>query len=658
MKKKLIYMAALVMLAVACNNEDNPFLPGNENNGTGEVKMITETITATSGDANGTTRADVDAYAKFTWSKYDKIAVHVSDGKYYTTEALAEGDGGSNNADFSVSYPEGKVRDGFAIFPASIVAPESENYGQEGHTLDVTLPSSYTLAEVSGTKTPCPMIAANTPGSGWEFKQICGLFRLTVSEIPDDATYLQVDFGGYQVCGDFSIASPNSDEPTLSTSAITGESPTNAGDKIRITDLGGSASVTVNIPLPTGQYDGITISAWNSSNVKVQDLAFSYTAKRAKGKKMTTSLTGDPKSIITGSAITPSTSDKAELESVINFNFKNGSTNTAIENIRFVRIFSGDNKLQAEYKEGTATTYGPVTLSRGNEETDNLPNSFYLGLRFDDTPNDLIAFQVIDKDGTVYSGSITAPNRGYENGYFYNETVNVNLYTFTVASGKKVCFSPGDLGLEIIKDENENDKNVYSFTEPFTTWGHGNTTNYNNATDAAKSIKKRVWFDFYFESSLENGTVYGITGWRIPKRAGSTVASYEWNYIVDSRTMNDGVSSYYRVTIPGHQYCLLLPPDETLYTDIEDDIASGNVTDYAKYLAKGFVLLFNTNRGIYSSNKWSWGSSTSSYAKQGFYWTVYNSSNRYYFTWPDAGPNVSWGGNRMRNHIRYVHDIN
>ena len=62
MKKKLIYMAALVMLAVACNNEDNPFLSGNENNGTGEVKMITETITATNGDANGTTRADVDAY--------------------------------------------------------------------------------------------------------------------------------------------------------------------------------------------------------------------------------------------------------------------------------------------------------------------------------------------------------------------------------------------------------------------------------------------------------------------------------------------------------------------------------------------------------------------------------------------------------------------
>ena len=637
MKKKLIYMAALVMLAVACNNEDNPFLSGNENNGTGEVKMITETITATSGDANGTTRADVDAYAKFTWSKYDKIAVHVSDGKYYTTDALAEGEGGSNSADFSVSYPEGKVRDGFAIFPASIVAPESENYGQEGRTLDVTLPSSYTLAEVSGTTTPCPMIAANTPGSGWEFKQICGLLRLTVNEIPDDATYLLISFGGYQVCGDFSIASPNSDEPTLSTSAITGESPTNAGDRIRITDLGGNTSITVNIPLPAGQYNGIIISAWNSSNVKVQDLAFSYTAKRAKGKKMTTSLTGDSKSIITGSAITPSTSDKAELESVINFNFKNGSTNAAIENIRFVRIFSGANKLQAEYKEKNATTFGPVTLSKGNEETDNLPNSFYLGLRFDDTPNDLIAFQVIDKDGTVYSGSITAPNRGYENGYFYNETVNVNTYTFTVASDKKVYFSPGDLGV---------DGGVYSFTKPFETWGWKD----------AKATK-RVWFNYNEISSGLN--ICGID-WRNPNTLAASSSNsprpQEWDNIIGRKNMNSDVAPYYRVTVAGHANCLLLPPDETHASDIGEDITSGTVTDYAKYLGKGFVLLISTGRALYWMNKYTW-----SMDKQGWYWALWHKmgTNRTYFQWYDdtSTPAVTWASNQFRMRVRYVRDV-
>jgi hypothetical protein len=68
------------------------------------------------------------------------------------------------------------------------VAEDAANYGQSGATLDVTLPPSYTLAEVSGTTTPCPMIADNT-GSGWAFYQLCGLLRLTVNNIPADCRY-------------------------------------------------------------------------------------------------------------------------------------------------------------------------------------------------------------------------------------------------------------------------------------------------------------------------------------------------------------------------------------------------------------------------------------------------------------------------------------
>ena len=67
-------------------------MSGNEKNGTGEVKMITDTITAINGDASGTSRADVAADASFSWSTGDQIAVHVSDGKYYTTEALRRPD--------------------------------------------------------------------------------------------------------------------------------------------------------------------------------------------------------------------------------------------------------------------------------------------------------------------------------------------------------------------------------------------------------------------------------------------------------------------------------------------------------------------------------------------------------------------------------------
>ncbi|MBO4692031.1 MAG: hypothetical protein J5604_04565 [Bacteroidales bacterium] len=351
---------------------------------------------------------------------------------------------------------------------------------------------------------------------------------------------------------------------------------------------------------------------------------------------------------ISDDIITTSSATLENLQSIFKFTFKCGSNE--ISGIRFVRIFSENNKLISQYNVLTnSPTYGPITISR----SDNLPNNYiYSALRFDSNPGDVIVFQVIDENGKVYSGSKTAPSGGFLNGKFYAPTVDVNLYTFTVASGKKVYFSPGDLGAEVV-----NSQYIYSFTEPFTHWGQTNTTNYNNATDA-KAVSKRTWFDFYFESGLrENFSLYGINNWRIPKRLGSGVDTYEWNYLVNSRTtMSVGVDRYYKITIPGHLYCLLLPPDETQASDIGSDISSGTVTDYLKYIGKGFVLLYNTGTASYSGG-WKWNNSSDFRADQGYYWTWYNTSNRYYFTWPDAGPKVDWGSNRMRNHIRYVHDV-
>ena len=663
MKKNIIYIAALALMGTACNNEDALVTVPANNNVTGDVKMITETISATNGDASGTTRVAIgNGNNEFSWSAGDQIAVHVSDGgsnNSYCTATLASGEN-TNSASFSVTYPDGSSRDAFAIFPASIVAAAAEKYGQSGETLDLTLPGSYTLAEVSDTKTPCPMIATNDPSSSkWDFYQLCGLLRLTVNGIPDDATYLQVDFGGYQVCGDFSIASPVEiitsplSVPTISTSAIIGTSPANAGDKIRITDLGGSTSVTVNIPLPVGTYGDITVSAWNSSNAKVQDLTLGYKANRAKGKKVTTSLP-DSKSILTGSAIT-STSDKAELESVINFNFMNGST--PVSDIRFVRVFSGANKLMATYN-GSTDTPNPVTLSKSNEETDNLPSSIYMGLRFDATANDLIVFQVIDADGKVYSGSINAPIKGgFKNGYLYKHTVDVKAYKFTVASGKQVCFSPGDLGV---------DNGVYSFTEPFTAWNQDQTSMTEKTNNPSTS--KRTWF---IRSEVQNGhTVYGIN-WRIQDYAP------EWKYLVGlnaGRKIDNGnVSLYYKVHINttelGDRYwCYLLPPDEATADDIKDDLKkykSGTeyyeVTDYLKYIAKGFVLLMDTEHSyrLSSSSTAKWTYKSRSDKHSGYYQAGYTSGSKTYFSFEETGPKQNSGNNgyEYRIHTRYIHDV-
>ena len=286
MKKNILYMAALAIMAAACTSEDETMVSSPEKKG--DVKMITETVRAFSGD-NGTTRVAVDASAKSTWSKNDRVAVHVDDGKYYTTDALATG--GSNTADFTVTYPDGSARDAFAVYPASIVAEEATNYGQEGATLDVTLPASYKLAELSDNTTPCPAIATNEAGSDWEFKQLCGLLRLTVESVPANAKRLEIDFNGKKVCGDFSVAAA----VTPGTSVIATEDD-DANDCVTITKNGedavlGATTLVLNIPLPVGAYSGITVTAYDAlTDGKVLFTAtcpFAYTAARQHGTKRT-----------------------------------------------------------------------------------------------------------------------------------------------------------------------------------------------------------------------------------------------------------------------------------------------------------------------------------------------------------------------------------
>ena len=281
--KKLLIPTLLAVAAISCNKlpADTP-VP--------EVKLITETVTATSGDG---TKASISDGLAFSWTAGDHIAVHVSKGdshKYVLTSA--DGASGASesaaSANFTIVYEEGYARDAFAVFPSTLVAVDADNYGQSGTALDLTLPASYTLAQVSGTTTPCPMIATNTPGEGWTFKHLCGLLRLTVSGIPtDDGTFLKVDFGGCQVSGAFTLASP----VTPGTSTI-GTSPGSPNDQITITELGGASEVTVNIPLPAGAYGDVVVTAFNSSNVpeKVKQVALNYTAVRCRGKKLTATL--------------------------------------------------------------------------------------------------------------------------------------------------------------------------------------------------------------------------------------------------------------------------------------------------------------------------------------------------------------------------------
>ena len=313
MKKNILYIAALSFLAAACNIvELNPVQGGEEQAPAG--KMIIETV---SGITEMSTKATIaNSNGSFAWTAGDNIAVHVygAEPKYVYTSDTEHGASGADpdptdaaSASFTVAYPDGYSRDAFAVYPSKIISEcttANTNYGQSEATLDVTLPSSYTLAEVSGETSPCPMIATNTAGSGWEFKQLCGLLRLTVNSIPPSTKRLEIDFNGKKVSGNFSIAKG----VTPGTSVITlPADDDNDHDVITITKDGTSDetlysdwgdSKVFNIPLPVGTYSDVTITAYDeltdgnailTITRSLKNGAATYTASRKGGIKRTIS---------------------------------------------------------------------------------------------------------------------------------------------------------------------------------------------------------------------------------------------------------------------------------------------------------------------------------------------------------------------------------
>ena len=608
MKKGFFYIPALAVLAIACQKMENNPAPNTEEP-IPEVKMITETV---SGNRGASTKATIsNTNASFAWTAGDNLAVHVSNGdshKYVVTSKGA--DAAAASAKFTVEYEKGYSRDAFAVFPSNLVSTIAANYGQIGHTLDVTLPGSYTLTQVQGEVSPCPMIATNEPGAGWDFYQLCGLLRLTVNDIPTEAKRLEIDFNGKKVCGDFSIASP----VIPNTSNIdTADDATN--DYISVTKDGtdallGETSLTINIPLPAGTYNKISVIAYDEISggnaISAGFVPFARSVDHTNATKKATTL--------------------GPLLGSFTLTFKDKDTGNNLSGLRFVRLFSCQNKLY-----NGETTFGPYTNSRATEAGD-MDNPIEATLKFAPDADDQLAFQVVDASGKVYSGLYDVFAKGYSS----SMTVDVKAYTFTVASGKKVYFSPGDLGI---------DNGVYSFTEPFTKWNEP-------CTDKAVP-STRTWFD---RDEVQNGmSLYGIS-WRIQSYSNPN----EWMNIV-GRTIDEGkVQPYYRVNIGSNSYCLLLPPDETVLEDLESDLkaedAVKTVTNYQHYLAKGFVLLINTGYVMRYSTTGTWKSYDST---QGRYWASYNPSNKTHFSFGSFNPDMQQpnAGGQWRIHTRYIHNV-
>lgn len=278
----LLFTIASLCLVAACDVVENTDVD------------LSEAITYIRANGNeNATKGSVDGSASFTWNTGDQIAVWTKNG-YKVSDGLASTFDAQSTATFSFSGDNAFDQDdraNFAVFPASLVSGQTSCSAE---SLPLTLPASYTLAEVENNVSPTPMIAVNEPNGDLAFMALCPLLRITVNNIPKQTKRIEFDFNDKKVQGTFTLSGV-----APATTAITTSSTSSTDDIITVTmedNMTWHDYLVVNLPVPTGTYDKITITSYDADGLPILKLtkpfksSGSWTPGRKTSSKMTATL--------------------------------------------------------------------------------------------------------------------------------------------------------------------------------------------------------------------------------------------------------------------------------------------------------------------------------------------------------------------------------
>jgi hypothetical protein len=235
--KEIIAISAMATLAVGCTSEE--LTPAGTSGRSGTVTCVMEPETRSYAAVDGT----------FTWTAGDAISLFDTDGRNHRAE-LSGGEGTKNATFATAADPERSV---YAAYPYNA------SHSVSGDKVTLKLETTYTYDDATTPSTNAPMVGVRGDNGDYTFRHVAGALRVALMDAPKGLTSVVLRSTSGKKLSGFAgeLDLGGDDMPSLTNDGTSG------CDYVELSfgkALADTTDLVLFFPLPTGEYDGFTIS--------------------------------------------------------------------------------------------------------------------------------------------------------------------------------------------------------------------------------------------------------------------------------------------------------------------------------------------------------------------------------------------------------------